>query len=672
MHLIPNSLLRGVTFAVVVSAILQSWSPSVFATSATESGDISGNTESTSDQSGPDRIVREGVVVEFEATPVGDVEQVMASDWADVSFRITDAATGEPIKGRYPAAWMDLAASWAAKGDKAMSCTDRVQIYLQGIVGIRPMVDLNSHFLLVMNADASISVIDPIVGITGVTNLFAQINFEQPGADWAKTEDQKKLFISMPLANKVAQADMDSFKVIKNIDAGERPTRAELQSDERYLWVGNNATKAELSGVTVIDVVEQRQVAFIATGEGHHEIAFSDDDRLAFVSNRNSGTVTVIDAQKREKIKDLVVGEIPIALAYSTLGKALYVADSKTGDITVIDGDSLEVRTRIETRPGLGPIRFDENGRWGIVVNPIDNSVFIVDATKDKLAHKVYVGEQPYQVTFTRSFAYVRSLGTQDVGLIPISELDSDKEPPVTYVAAGTKPPGAAAKISIADSVVRSVKQAAAYIVNQGDGTVSYYMEGMAAPMGAFRNRGHESRAIEIVDRSLSEKSPGVYTGRVKLPVEGTYDIAFMMDTPRFLHCFDTVVVPNPDVASTAAKIAVEFLTTGRTVAINEDYPFRFKLTDPSTGLIITDLDDAQVMYYRTDGRKRNIVAARELGKGVYEANLKLSEVAAFYVFVGSKSRGLSFSELPFFSVMGVNAPIQQKATEMNKAGGGA
>ena len=131
----------------------------------------------------PNTITREGVNVEFAVLPVGGVGEVTAESWADVTFRITDAGTGEPIKGRFPAAWMDIGEAWEAMGDRPMSCKDRVATYLQGIVGVRPMIDLNSHFLLVMNRDNSISVIDPAVGITGITNLFAQINLSRPGAD---------------------------------------------------------------------------------------------------------------------------------------------------------------------------------------------------------------------------------------------------------------------------------------------------------------------------------------------------------------------------------------------------------------------------------------------------------------------------------------------------------
>jgi YVTN family beta-propeller protein len=618
------------------------------------------------------RITREGVIVEFQTRPTNeDKDKVMAADWADVSFRITDASTGEPIKGRYPAAWMDLAATWQARGDKVMSCDDRVKTYLQGIVGVRPMIDLNSHFLLVLNADASISVIDPAVGITGITNLFAQINLDQPGADWTKTADQKNLFVTMPLADQVALIDTETFKVVKNIDAGYEPIRAELQNDERYLWIGNNTIESYNSGVTVIDTVEHKKLAFIETGKGHHEIAFTDDDRYAFVSNRNSGTVSVIDVQSLKKVQDIETGPVPLSLALSSMGRALYVADGKAGTVTVIDADSLEVRSVIQAKPGLGPMRFSEDGRWGIVVNPAEDEVVVIDASTDRLAHTIKVGKQPYQVTFTRSFGYVRSLGTPDVGLIPVSELDGSEKPPVTYIQAGQNPPGIAAQISIADAMIPSVKQAASYIVNQGDGTVHYYMEGMAAPMGAFRNYGHQARAIEIVDRSLSELEPGVYVGRVKIPIEGIYDIAFMMDTPRFLHCFSAEVAPNPDVKTATAKMSIEFDITDRYVPVGTSKPIRFRLVNPDTGNPVNGLTDVTVLYYRSDGRGRAVKPAKALALGGYEADIILGSVSTYYVFVGSRSLDLKYTDMRYLSLIGMAAQAKDKSPATQAQSGG-
>jgi hypothetical protein len=59
-------------------------------------------------------------------------------------------------------------------------------------------------------------------------------------------------------------------------------------------------------------------------------------------------------------------------------------------------------------------------------------------------------------------------------------------------------------------------------------------------------------------------------------------------------------------------------------------------------------------MYYRSDGRGRTVVPAKPLGDGRYEAEVTVSEMATWYVFVGAPSEELSYSELPFLSLMGV------------------
>ena len=629
--------------------------------------------EKAADAANPNRIVRQGLSVELSMRPTkGESDQLVAGDWVDVTFRITDAGSGTPLQGSFPAAWVDLTKAWEALGDKVMECKDRVALYLQGIVGVRPMIDLNNQYLLAMNRDNSISVIDPKVGITGITNLFAQINIDKPGADWVKTEDDKRLFVSMPQADQVALIDTDTFKVVKDVDAGKQPTRVELQGDERYLWVGNNSRNIEDSGVTVIDADEFKWLAFIPTGRGHHEIAFSDGDRYAFVSNRDEGTVSVIDVQSLKKIKDLETGPRPISLAFSPLARTLYVADSQAGTVAVVDPATLDIRERIEAGPGLGPLRFSQDGRWGMVVNSADNTVIVIDPATNKVAHTISVGKKPYQVTFTREFAYIRSLDSGDVGMIPLTELEGPKTPPVNYIQAGQGAPGLVADISIADSIVPSTKHDAVYIVNPAVGTLHYYMEGMAASMGAFRNYGREPRAVDIVDRSLDEIEPGVYTGRVKMPVEGTYDVAFMMDAPRFVHCFSATVEPNPQLqtATTTAPMAIEYRIADRRVPVGGMATVKFKLSDPVTRKPRDDVGDVTVMYYGADGRGRRVVPASALGEGLYEADVTVNRVTTYYLFVGSRSAQLKYTDLPFASLMGTPAPVKGSGAKTGADGG--
>ena len=48
--------------------------------------------------------------------------------------------------------------------------------------------------------------------------------------------------------------------------------------------------------------VKLERLSFIPTGKGHHEIAFSGDDRHAFVSNRDDGTVSVIEVKSPDRL----------------------------------------------------------------------------------------------------------------------------------------------------------------------------------------------------------------------------------------------------------------------------------------------------------------------------------------------------------------------------------
>ena len=379
-----------------------------------------------------ERLVKDGVVVEFSVGRSGNAgggAALLEGDYAEVRFRLKDATSGLPLRGLNPAAWMDIgvapsgpagalprsaSSTGAQPGGGAPSCKDKIGLYLRGLVGVRPMIDLNSYYLLVLNQDPSLSVIDPIVSMTGKTSLYATVPLQRPAADWIQGRDTKWLYVSMPQAGAVAVVDTETFKVKTNVPAGREPTRVALQRDGRYLWVGDDAPEAGESGVTVIDTETHASVAHIPTGRGHHEIAFSSGDRYAFVNNRNEGTVSVIDVGRLAKHKeDLPTGPLPIAVASSPLSQMIYVADGKEGTITVIDGARLAVITRMQARPGLGPLRFSPDGRWGFGVNPAEHAVYVIDAAENRIVHTIAVDGAPYQVAFTRAFAYVRLLDSE-------------------------------------------------------------------------------------------------------------------------------------------------------------------------------------------------------------------------------------------------------------------
>jgi YVTN family beta-propeller protein len=504
----------------------------------------------------------------------------------------------------------------------------------------RPDVDLNAYFLLALNEEANISVIDPLLGF-GTSKLLTLVMLKSPGEDWAQKNSDEKLFVSMPLANQVAVVDTNTWRVVANIDAGTKPLRVRLQPDERYLWVGNDA------GVTVIDTATSKVVAQIATGKGHHELDFSKDNRFAFVSNQEDGTLSVIDVQKLAKLKDLNIGGPITSVTFSPLGNAVYVVNSAQGSITVVDTRSQQIATRIQAKPGIKNLRFAPGGRWGFMPNATESAVFVFDASTNRLAHTIGVEKGPDQLTFTDTFAYVRSTGSTEVSMIRLSTLEGQPDI-VKFPGGQIAPEEAEVDASVADVMVPAPEGNSVLLANPADGVIYYYSEGMAAPMGSFQNYRRKPRAVMVVDRSLRETTAGVYTTTTKLPKSGVYDVAFLLDSPRVTHCFSVEAKPNPDVPrEKQIAVRIEYLDKDKQPRAGENYKLRFKLIDTATLKAKTDLKDVHVLTMLSSGTWQKRDFARAAGGGVYELDIRVPQTGVYFVFVESKSQGVSFRQLP-------------------------
>ena len=603
--------------------------------------------------SAPNRYVREGIVIEFSVAAAQEAKsgELVEGQFADLRFKLTDEASGQPLRGNNPGAWLDIGSHIQGQpGAEVKSCRDKVALYMRGIVGLRPMLDLNSYYVAVLNRDASISILDPLVSLAKATSTLARIQISRPGADWVKSADGKRIYVSMPFAGQVAVIDADSFKVHSNIDAGRSPTRVFLQPDGRYLWVGNDAKVSDVSGVTIIDTQTLKPVKQLLTGTGHHEIAVSEDNRVAFVTNRDAGTVSLIDVRELKILREVKLGGVPISVGYSTLARAAYVADAKGGSLTVLAGRDFKPVKKIALRAGLGPMRFTPDGRHAFIVNTSEDLVHVIDTSSNELLHDIPVTGQPYQVAFTRAFAYVRSLSDERVAMINLLSLGRGNKPSVQFFAAGSVPPKAGGELPLADTLAPAIGDAAVLVVNPADNTVYYYMEGMNAPMGSYQSYGASARAVTVIDRSLKETEPGVYTSKVRIPVAGRYDVAFLLEQPRLVNCFSLEAKEDPLLAAQRKRIVVEYLVKSREVPLGKAVPVRFTVRteggEPQTGL-----KDLRVLSFLVPGQHRNETIAREVQPGVYEAPVAIPEHGAYQINVASKQLNKDFKDLANLTV---------------------
>ncbi|MGJ8677371.1 MAG: YncE family protein [Akkermansiaceae bacterium] len=473
--------------------------------------------------------VYEGIEVELAVEPVGHGEELDLSPGKSIRFlfSIRDTTTGLPVTGLFPAAWVQhrLDGELTKRDTKKM-----VETFVGGGIFAKPDIDLNVYHVITLNDNKTISVVDPLFGFGG-SKLLSMIELPSVGKDWAKMTRAGKLFVSLPATNQIALVDTSAWSLSTVMPQVNRPTRLFLQPDEHFLW----ASIPE--GVAVFKTSPFSFQYLIATGKGEHEIAFSPDNRFAYITNFGDNTLSVVSLSDFKVMLTLETGGGPTSVAYDLQAEAVYVSNQKSGTITCIDAMENKVYKTVEAEPGIGQIRFAPGGRWGFVVNPKTNRLSIFDSSLDRIVQSGLVDSEPYEITFSDSFAYIRHRQSANLMMVPL-EGDSmgEESLPINTVdvPAGDSAYGNITHPTAASSIVQAPGANAVLVTNPQDKAVYFYKEGMSAPMGQFNSYGSEPRAVLVVDRSLREKSrPGLYETVARLDKAGVFDVAFFTNTPR-------------------------------------------------------------------------------------------------------------------------------------------
>ena len=650
----------------LVLALLLAGSTTVAAQETAPSSTTS-TTSTTSTASTPQPIApalvhtldHEGVKIEVRVEPVDGAPSLVEGGHVRVAVAIEDGHTGRPLPGLFPAAWMDLL---PPGGDvEADSCNQKVEGFLGGSLLARAELDLNVFYVLTMNEEPTITVVDPLFGFGG-SKLLARVRLGGTGYDWALTESQDRLFVSVPERGSVAVIDTASWELLTRVGVAGEPRRVALQPDGAFLWVSHD------DGVSMVGTTALKELARIPTGAGPHDVAFSADGRFAFVANAGGGTVSVVDVAERRKLRDVEVGGRPVSLSFSATASALYVGD-QGGQVVAIDGEGKAVVARVAVEPGVGQVRVTPDGRWALAVNPEKDSLYVVDTAANRMVQNGQMEPGPVEIAFSDELAYVTHRGSDLVLMLPLDALGAEGQPlQVIDFPGGTAPAGLRPDTSPAPAMAQAPGAPAMLVANHGDASIYFYKEGMAAPMGQFKNYGRAPRAVLVVDRSLDEKRPGVYETAARLSRPGSYELALFLDSPRVVHCIPLEVAADPSAeAARRPKLAIAPLEVPAEVPVGQPVDLAFRLTDPRSGQPVTGLPDVAVLTVLSPGTWHDRAVTEEVGDGVYRLRFTPPREGVYYVYLASPSRGISFNRSPqraFRAVAEVAAAVAVDADE--------
>lgn len=586
---------------------------------------------------------KEGIEVAFKIKPVENKSEIIEGDDVYVEFRIQDKASKKPVTGLHPAAWIDSRKEVNVADQKL--CTNKITSFLSGNFSARPNFDLNAFYVLAMNDTPTISVVDPLFSFGG-SQLLAKVYLRSKGEDWALKDG--RIFVTMPKIDQLAVVNTFTWKVDKNIEVGDAPTKIAIQPDQHYLWVGNNGEKK--NGLTIIDPESLKIVKQIDLKKGSHDIHFSSDSKFAYVSSNESGNVHIIDIAKLKVIQAIKSGESISSMAYSTQSKMLYTTDRTTGAITVIDGIQHKIVAKIQSKPGLEQIKFVPNRQVAVIINQVENEMLVLDPSTNQIIKAGGVEKEPFELSFTEGLIYVRSLSSELVLMIPIEGIERAEVPiKVIDFSGGESLIKTAGTPITAPTLVEAPAGNAVLVTNPADSMIYYYAEGMAAPMGSFKNYGEWGRAVMVVDRSLREESPGIYSTTIKFNDLGMFDVAFFMDSPRMVHCFDMKVAANPKIQKKRTpKVVVKPIKYPKDLKVGESATLTFQVFDGFTNEPKTNLKSVGVMTSLSPGIWQERIWAKDKGKGVYSFDFKPPKTGFYYIFYKVPELGMDYNKIPY------------------------
>ena len=192
---------------------------------------------------------------------------------------------------------------------------------------------------------------------------------------FALADGEKLALIACRDAGMTTIVDLESFKIIADVNTGTRPNSVAVDPRGYFAYVVDSG-RTNTGVLHILDIRERSVTGTVRLGSSPFGIAVSPVSEQVFVLIGGTNEVWVINPSSQEVVGKIPVGDGPDGIAVTPDGKRVFVANSRSGDLTVIDAETL--RTQITIPVGKMP--------FGVAVSPDGKQVFVVNAGSRTLA----------------------------------------------------------------------------------------------------------------------------------------------------------------------------------------------------------------------------------------------------------------------------------------------
>ncbi|MFD5853414.1 beta-propeller fold lactonase family protein [Cytobacillus pseudoceanisediminis] len=224
----------------------------------------------------------------------------------------------------------------------------------------------------------------------------------------------------MEMSAKVLFFSIESDELLKEVEVGNHPAHIVFTEDGKLAIVTNN----EDNNVTVIDMASFNVVSTVDTGKGPHGFRISADSKSAYIANMGEDTVSVVNLDTMKEEKRIKVGAAPVTTGVTSDGKTLVATLNGENALAVVD---LATEKVAKIPVGIGPaqVYIDEKDQFAYVANQgteedPSNSVTVIDLASKKATAEIITGKGSHGVVTSpdNKMVYVTNMFEDTVSII--------------------------------------------------------------------------------------------------------------------------------------------------------------------------------------------------------------------------------------------------------------
>jgi YVTN family beta-propeller protein len=176
------------------------------------------------------------------------------------------------------------------------------------------------------------------------------------------------------------------LRVLRTIGGFDQPHIAAISPDGRYAYVTDDAA----GSLTVIRLDNLHVTSRISVGRGAHHLAFSPDERRAWVAlGESAARLTLLDTSTLERPR--VVGHFAPGfavhdLSFSSDGQAIWLTSASTPEASVFSARGHRLLTRIPVGPPPQHLLFA--GRYAYLTSGYGGRIEQVDARTGRILRR--------------------------------------------------------------------------------------------------------------------------------------------------------------------------------------------------------------------------------------------------------------------------------------------